>query len=143
VAGEATSKSIGSKIKLVVAASWMISPLLRQSFLLSSNTVFIFSIQTASTGPSKINHLRSGFYWRDKEWTNIQRRYVLHSFHVSVAIYSKIWKYPLQWKRTFCNMYHTWTEELKKGGKILIIIWFIDLFTEKSIDTGWPLFFKD
>ena len=30
------------------------------TFLLSSKTVFMFSIQTASTGPSKIIHLRSG-----------------------------------------------------------------------------------
>lgn len=31
VAGEATSKSMGSKIKLVVFANWMISPLFKQS----------------------------------------------------------------------------------------------------------------
>jgi hypothetical protein len=31
VAGEATSKSMGSKIKFVVLASWMISPLFKQS----------------------------------------------------------------------------------------------------------------
>ena len=30
------------------------------TFLLSSNTVFMFSIQIASTGPSKISHFRSG-----------------------------------------------------------------------------------
>lgn len=56
VAGEATSKSIGSKIKFVVFASCIISPDMRHNFLLSSKTVFMFSIQTASTGPSKINH---------------------------------------------------------------------------------------
>lgn len=33
----------------------------RQSILLSSRTVFIFSIQTASTGPSQINHWWSAF----------------------------------------------------------------------------------
>ena len=38
----------------------MISPLMRQSFLLSSNTVFMFSIQSASIGPSKITHFLSG-----------------------------------------------------------------------------------
>lgn len=32
VAGEATSKSIGSKIKFVVEANWMISPLFKQSW---------------------------------------------------------------------------------------------------------------
>ena len=37
-----------------------ISPLFRHSFLLSSSTVFMFSIQMASTGPSKTTHLRSG-----------------------------------------------------------------------------------
>jgi hypothetical protein len=31
VAGDATSRSIGSKIKLVVGESWIISPLIRQS----------------------------------------------------------------------------------------------------------------
>ena len=38
----------------------MISPLLRHSFLLSSSTVFMFSIQTASTGPSNRYHFLSG-----------------------------------------------------------------------------------
>lgn len=38
---------------------WIISLLGRQSFLLSSSTVFMFSIQMASTGPSRIIHLRS------------------------------------------------------------------------------------
>lgn len=37
----------------------IISPLVKQSFLLSSNTVFMFSIQTASTGPSKRYHFLS------------------------------------------------------------------------------------
>lgn len=36
------------------------APLLRQSFLLSSRTVFMFSIHTASTGPSNSSHCRSG-----------------------------------------------------------------------------------
>lgn len=57
VAGEATSKSIGSNIKLVVGANCIISPDIKHNFLLSSSTVFIFSIHTASTGPSKTNHL--------------------------------------------------------------------------------------
>jgi hypothetical protein len=39
--------------------SLMIYPDVRQSFLLSSKTVFIFSIQTASTGPSKTIHFLS------------------------------------------------------------------------------------
>lgn len=56
VAGDAASKSIGSKTKFVVGASWMISPLMRHSFLLSSSTVLRFSIHIASTGPSNINH---------------------------------------------------------------------------------------
>lgn len=36
--------------------SLMISPELRHSFLLSSSTVFMFSIHTASTGPSNMYH---------------------------------------------------------------------------------------
>ena len=39
--------------------TWMISELGRHSFLLSSSTVFMFSIQMASTGPSSTIHLRS------------------------------------------------------------------------------------
>eukprot|EP00964_Phaeocystis_antarctica_P102673 scaffold68002_cov50-Phaeocystis_antarctica.AAC.1 len=54
VAGEATERSIGSKIRFMRSLMAMISPLTRQSFLLSSSTVFMFSIQMASTGPSKI-----------------------------------------------------------------------------------------
>ena len=38
------------------SVSLMISPELRHSFLLSSSTVFMFSIQTASTGPSNMYH---------------------------------------------------------------------------------------
>lgn len=40
----------------LTSESLMISPELRHSFLLSSNTVFMFSIQTASTGPSNMYH---------------------------------------------------------------------------------------
>mmetsp|Transcript_66612 Transcript_66612/g.210916 ORF Transcript_66612/g.210916 Transcript_66612/m.210916 type:complete len:223 (+) Transcript_66612:2745-3413(+) len=60
VAGEATARSATSKIMLMTLDIWMISLFMRQSFLLSSSTVFMFSIQTASTGPSNITHLRSG-----------------------------------------------------------------------------------
>ena len=41
------------------SVSLMISPLLRHSFLLSSSTVFMFSIHTASTGPSNTYHFLS------------------------------------------------------------------------------------
>jgi hypothetical protein len=34
----------------------MVSPDIKHSFLLSSSTVFMFSIQTASTGPSNTSH---------------------------------------------------------------------------------------
>eukprot|EP00976_Prorocentrum_cordatum_P079734 1183682-Prorocentrum_minimum.AAC.2 len=60
VAGEATARSATSKIMFMRPCMAMISPLLRHSFLLSSSTVFMFSIQMASTGPSNITHLRSG-----------------------------------------------------------------------------------
>ena len=57
VAGDATARSSTSNMTRLVSASGMISPELRQSFLLSSRTVFMFSIQIASTGPSKTIHL--------------------------------------------------------------------------------------
>ncbi len=57
---EACDRSIVSKMRLMTGDIWMTSPLIRHSFLLSSSTVFMFSIQTASMGPSKMTHFRSG-----------------------------------------------------------------------------------
>ena len=59
VAGDATARSSTSNIIVIVDDIWMISPDTRHSFLLSSNTVFMFSIQIASTGPSNSNHFLS------------------------------------------------------------------------------------
>mmetsp|Transcript_19764 Transcript_19764/g.49722 ORF Transcript_19764/g.49722 Transcript_19764/m.49722 type:complete len:224 (-) Transcript_19764:1561-2232(-) len=61
VAGEAYSRSRTSKSMVVTGESLMISPEFRHSFLLSSSTVFMFSIQIASTGPSKTTHWRRIF----------------------------------------------------------------------------------
>ena len=54
MAGEATFKSATSNIIVCVGSSFIISPEVKHNFLLSSKTVFIFSIQTASTGPSNM-----------------------------------------------------------------------------------------
>lgn len=54
VAGEATLKSATSNIIVIVGRIFIISPDVKQSFLLSSRTVFIFSIHRASTGPSNM-----------------------------------------------------------------------------------------
>lgn len=48
-----------SKIMDMVGLIWMISELGKHNFLLSSRTVFMFSIQMASTGPSSTSHFRS------------------------------------------------------------------------------------
>ena len=58
MAGLATARSCTSKIIDMAADIAIISPLIRQSFLLSSSTVFMFSIQIASTGPSKVTQFR-------------------------------------------------------------------------------------
>lgn len=55
VAGEALSMLWGSKIILQVGDIGIRSPFARVNVLLSSNTEFKFSIQMASTGPSRIN----------------------------------------------------------------------------------------
>jgi len=61
VAGEATDRSCTSNsMRIVVGLSLMRSPLGRHSVQLSSSTVFMFSIQIASTGPSKTTHFLSG-----------------------------------------------------------------------------------
>mmetsp|Transcript_145720 Transcript_145720/g.254335 ORF Transcript_145720/g.254335 Transcript_145720/m.254335 type:complete len:248 (+) Transcript_145720:7857-8600(+) len=59
VAGEATRKSCTSKQKVMWSGILIRSPLTRQSILLSSSTVFMFSIHTASTGPSNVIHVRA------------------------------------------------------------------------------------
>ena len=59
VAGDATDRSSTSKIMRIQAVMVMISPDTRQSFLFSSSTVFMLSIHSASTGPSKTTH-----FWR-------------------------------------------------------------------------------
>ena len=59
VAGDALDTSWLSKRRLVLPGILMISPDMRHSFRFSSSTVFRFSIHSESTGPSKINHLRS------------------------------------------------------------------------------------
>lgn len=58
VAPRATScrGELGRRTGRRTSVSLMISPELRHSFLLSSSTVFMFSIQTASTGPSNMYH---------------------------------------------------------------------------------------
>lgn len=49
-------RRVGRQTGKYTSVSLMISPELRHSFLLSSSTVFMFSIQTASTGPSNMYH---------------------------------------------------------------------------------------
>ena len=51
VAGDATSKSIGSKIMLMTSLIAIISPDIRHNFLLCVEDVFMFSIKIASTRP--------------------------------------------------------------------------------------------
>ena len=59
VAGEATARSWTSNNICMVLFSLILSLLARQSILLSSKTVFMFSIHRASTGPSHTIHLWS------------------------------------------------------------------------------------
>jgi len=90
VAGEAASRSIGSKIKFVVGESWMISPLMRQSFLLSSRTVFMFSIQIASTGPSKINHFLSSVC-SDHIYQSIKHKHAYRRYEMKLVRLVRLW----------------------------------------------------
>ena len=59
VAGEATARSWTSNNMCMVLFNLILSLLARQSILLSSKTVFMFSIHRASTGPSHTIHLWS------------------------------------------------------------------------------------
>lgn len=53
------SQKVANSRNSHTSESLMISPELRHSFLLSSRTVFMFSIHTASTGPSNMYHFFS------------------------------------------------------------------------------------
>jgi hypothetical protein len=57
VAGEATFKSMTSNSILIDGVSFILSPFAKQSIMLSSSTVFMFSIHNASTGPSNTTQL--------------------------------------------------------------------------------------
>jgi len=56
VAGEATAKSCTSNNMWMYGVNLILSELAKHNILLSSNTVFMFSIHRASTGPSQITH---------------------------------------------------------------------------------------
>jgi hypothetical protein len=56
VAGEAASRSATSKTIVMRECNLIISPDGKHNFLLSSRAVLRFSIQTASTGPSRMTH---------------------------------------------------------------------------------------
>lgn len=56
MAGDAADKSSTSNNIHIYLGIFKISPEVRHNFLLSSKTVFKFSIQIESTGPSKIIH---------------------------------------------------------------------------------------
>mmetsp|Transcript_48471 Transcript_48471/g.115286 ORF Transcript_48471/g.115286 Transcript_48471/m.115286 type:complete len:220 (+) Transcript_48471:2214-2873(+) len=63
VAGEATAQSSTSKsMRMVFPLSLMRSPFGRHSVRLSSSTVFMFSIQMASMGPSKTTNFLSSVW---------------------------------------------------------------------------------
>ena len=68
VAGDALSILCTSKIILQLGDIGIRSPLANVSVLLSSNTEFKFSIQMASTGPSRINQTCSPFDYLIKQF---------------------------------------------------------------------------
>ena len=92
VAGEATARSWTSNNMCIVLLSLIRSLLARQSILLSSKTVFMFSIHRASTGPSHTIHLWSSVVsWGETIKNGHNKRQpeadVLHSWAVILNIY--------------------------------------------------------
>ena len=92
VAGEATARSWTSNNMCMVLLSLILSLLAKQSILLSSKTVFMFSIHRASTGPSHTIHLWSSVVsWGETIKSGHNKRQpeadVLHSWAVILNIY--------------------------------------------------------
>mmetsp|Transcript_32450 Transcript_32450/g.97826 ORF Transcript_32450/g.97826 Transcript_32450/m.97826 type:complete len:201 (-) Transcript_32450:5538-6140(-) len=79
VAGDATVRSSTSNIIVITDVRAIISPEARHSFLLSSRTVFMFSIQMASTGPSKTNHFLMSSSAATPRLTSVDRIPSVHS----------------------------------------------------------------
>ena len=67
VAGEAWDRLSTSKISLIPGAKLILSPLARQRTFESSSTVFKFSTQRVSTGPSRTSHLQ--LVWTSSTWS--------------------------------------------------------------------------
>lgn len=82
VAGEALSMLWGSKIILQLGDIGMRSPLAKVRVLLSSRTEFRFSIQIASTGPSKTIQICS--FLKKMRDTHIQRYLPWPKIHIHV-----------------------------------------------------------
>mmetsp|Transcript_66781 Transcript_66781/g.204408 ORF Transcript_66781/g.204408 Transcript_66781/m.204408 type:complete len:204 (+) Transcript_66781:670-1281(+) len=111
VAGDATSTSMGSMMVRMFADMAMISPLLRQSFLFSSMTVFMFSIQTASTGPSNTNHLRSSVWFLANSRKSTATIPSVHSCEISSKHpYKSLAGIDLGFRRAWCTTQPACTE---------------------------------
>ena len=82
----ASLTSIGSMMVRMLGDMAIISPLFRQSFLFSSMTVFMFSIQTASIGPSKTNHFRSSVWFLPNSLKSTATIPSAHSFDTSSKV---------------------------------------------------------
>lgn len=97
VAGEALSMLCGSKTTLQLGAMGIRSPFARVRVLLSSKTEFRFSIQMASTGPSRTIHMFSPKRESKviNEWSLMNEGHP-KSFYMSSKIYFYIAKLSTQ-----------------------------------------------
>jgi hypothetical protein len=75
VAGEATSRSIGSKIKFVVGASWIISPDIKHKYDLLPNTMY-YCI--------KMGHNPTCDIWNKQQTINYKQLFVVIQYGVHV-----------------------------------------------------------
>jgi len=90
VAGEALSMLWGSKTTLQLGAIGIRSPFASVSVLLSSNTLLRFSIQMASTGPSKTIQMCSPW----QEWKAILEGSVENCSrqpHLCFCLHARVW----------------------------------------------------
>lgn len=108
VAGEATARSITSKSIRIWGRSLIRWPLDKHSVMLSSRTVFMFSIQIASTGPSKTVHIFSSDCSCDAILMILEARPSVHSYETkSTSPYSSPIEIALGFK---IFLWTTWNE---------------------------------
>ena len=109
MAGDATSKSCTSNSMRICTLSLMRSEFARHSVMLSSSTVFMFSIHSASIGPSNTVHMRSSVSVATLRRMMVDARPSVHSCVSSLnSPYSSPMEMHFGFSTSVCTTWKAW-----------------------------------